>query len=116
MTRAAERRPGFGSSWSRTEAVRHRRLWWLCLGALLLFVAPLRSTGAAEEPFYLIGPGDSLEISVRNQPELSRAVTVRPDGRLTVPLVEDLVASGLTPQELARAIEERLGAYLKNPQ
>jgi polysaccharide export outer membrane protein len=69
-----------------------------------------------EEPFYLIGPGDSLEISVWNEPELSRAVTVRPDGRLTVPLVEDLAASGLTPQELARVIEERLGAYLKNPQ
>ena len=116
MTRAVERRPGFGSAWSRTGAARLCSLWWPCLAALFLFVAPLRSTGAAEEPFYLIGPGDSLEISVWNEPELSRAVTVRPDGRLTVPLVEDLAASGLTPQELARVIEERLGAYLKNPQ
>ena len=116
MTRAAERRPRFGPAWCRTGAARLCSLWWPCLAALFLFVAPLRSTGAAEEPFYLIGPGDSLEISVWNEPELSRAVTVRPDGRLTVPLVEDLAASGLTPQELARVIEERLGAYLKNPQ
>ena len=116
LTRAAERGPGFGPPWSRTGVARLCSLWWLCLAALLLFVAPLRSTGAAEEPFYLIGPGDSLEISVWNEPELSRTVTVRPDGRLTVPLVEDLAASGLTPQELARAIEERLGAYLNNPQ
>lgn len=72
-------------------------------------------THAAEEPFYLIGPGDSLEITVRDQPELSRTVTVRPDGRLTIPLVEDMLTSGLTPEELARAIEERLAVYLNNP-
>ena len=116
MTQAAERRPGFGPSRARTGAARLCCLWWLCLATILLFFAPLRSAGAAEEPFYLIGPGDSLEISVWNEPELSRAVTVRPDGRLTVPLVENLAATGLTPQELARVIEERLGAYLKNPQ
>ncbi len=102
--------------WSRTGAARRCSLWWPCLAALVLFVAPLRSPGAAEEPFYLIGPGDSLEISVWNEPELTREVTVRPDGRLTIPLVEDLAANGLTPQELARVIEERLGAFLKNPQ
>ena len=59
----------------------------------------------AQEPFYLIGPGDGLEISIRNEPELSRETMVRPDGRNSIPLVEDLAASRLTPQELARANE-----------
>jgi polysaccharide export outer membrane protein len=63
----------------------------------------------------LIGPGDGLEISVRDEPDLSREVTVGPDGRIRMPLVEDLPASGLTPEELAQAIEDRLAVYIRNP-
>lgn len=65
---------------------------------------------------YLIGPGDALNIFVWRNPDLSMAkVPVRPDGRISVPLVEDLVASGKTSTELAREIEFRLSTYVKNP-
>jgi polysaccharide export outer membrane protein len=64
---------------------------------------------------YVIGPGDSLSIFVWRNPELSQSVTVRPDGKLTVPLVEDLIAAGKTSTALAREIEQVLGTYIKDP-
>ena len=64
---------------------------------------------------YVIGPGDSLSIFVWRNPELSQSATVRPDGKITVPLVEDLVASGKTSTELAREIEEVLATYIREP-
>ena len=64
---------------------------------------------------YIVGPGDSLNIFVWRNPELSQSVVVRPDGKLTVPLVEDLVASGKTSTELAREIESALSIYIKEP-
>lgn len=68
-----------------------------------------------ETASYLIGAGDSLQIFVWGNPDLSTTVPVRPDGRITTPLVEDVVASGKTPTELAREMEERLSRYIKNP-
>lgn len=64
---------------------------------------------------YVIGPGDMLQIFVWGNPELSVGVPVRPDGRITTPLVEDVVASGKTPSQLARVMETRLGKYIKKP-
>lgn len=64
---------------------------------------------------YVVGPGDSLSIFVWRNPELSRSVTVRPDGKLSVPLVEDLTAAGKTSTELAREIEQVLATYIKDP-
>ena len=69
----------------------------------------------AEPPIYLIGPGDGLEVNVYRQPELSTAVIVRPDGRISMPLVEDLMAAGRTPMDLADEIEARLSEYLQDP-
>jgi polysaccharide export outer membrane protein len=66
-------------------------------------------------PLYLIGAGDTLNIFIWGNPDLSGAFTVRPDGRLTTPLVEDVVASGKTPSQLARSMEQRLSRYIKNP-
>lgn len=66
-------------------------------------------------PNYIVGPLDSISIFVWRNPELSTAVTVRPDGRFSVPLIDDMVATGRTPTELARAIEERLGQYIQSP-
>ena len=64
---------------------------------------------------YIIGPGDTLSIVVWRNPELSTAVPVRPDGRITTPLVEDMVAQGKNPSELAREIETALKKYLQDP-
>lgn len=70
---------------------------------------------SAPTPRYLIGPGDQLEIFVWRNPEVSRSVPVRPDGRISVPLIEDLVAVNKTPTQLARDIERELGTYIQEP-
>lgn len=66
-------------------------------------------------PLYRIGPGDSLQIFVWRNAELSTSVPVRPDGRISVPLIEDLEVTGRTPTELAREIETALGVYVQDP-
>ena len=63
----------------------------------------------------MIGPGDSVNIFVWRNPEISNSVIVRPDGKITSPLVEELKASGKTPAQLARAVEEVLSVYIKEP-
>jgi polysaccharide export outer membrane protein len=69
----------------------------------------------AEAPQYIIGPLDSLSVFVWRNPELSTGAVVRPDGRVTLPLVEDLDAAGKTPVQLARDVEEALGEYILDP-
>lgn len=69
----------------------------------------------AQVPEYVIGPGDNLQIFVWRNPEVSTTVPVRPDGRISSPLVEDMVASGKTATQLARDIERELSVYLKEP-
>lgn len=64
---------------------------------------------------YVIGAGDTLQIFVWRNPEVSITVPVRPDGKISTPLVEDMVASGKTPTQLAREIEHVLAGYLKDP-
>lgn len=79
---------------------------------------PSASFVPAEEgpgPDYLVGPLDSLSIFVWRNPELSTSVTVRPDGRFSVPLIDDMVATGRTPTELSRAIEKELSKYIQSP-
>ncbi len=71
--------------------------------------------GAIPQTDYLIGPGDSVNIIVWRNPEVSLSVPVRPDGKITTPLVEDLPASGKTSTELARDIEKALGKFIQQP-
>jgi len=66
-------------------------------------------------PNYVIGPLDNIQIFVWRNPELSTSVTVRPDGRFSVPLIDDMVATGRTPTQLARDIEEKLSQYIQSP-
>lgn len=66
-------------------------------------------------PQYIIGPLDSLNIFVWRNPEVSETVPVRPDGRISVPLIEDLPAAGKTPTQLARDIEAQLKKYIQDP-
>lgn len=73
------------------------------------------SAPPAEVAEYIIGPGDTLSIFVFRAPELSVGVPVRPDGRISVPLIADVDAAGRTPIQLARQIEERLKEYIRDP-
>jgi polysaccharide export outer membrane protein len=66
-------------------------------------------------PDYLIGPGDNLQVFVWRNPELTATVPVRPDGRISVPLVEDMPAVGKTPTALARDLEGVLKQYVQEP-
>lgn len=71
---------------------------------------------AAEDPAYKIGPQDVLKIDVWREDQLTRAVPVRPDGKITLPLLDDVQAAGLTPMELAGVIREDLKKFINNPQ
>ncbi|WP_193369749.1 XrtA/PEP-CTERM system exopolysaccharide export protein [Pelagibius marinus] len=66
-------------------------------------------------PLYQIGAGDGLTIFVWRNAELTTSVTVRPDGRISVPLIEDLYVEGKNPSELSREIESKLGVYIQDP-
>lgn len=73
-------------------------------------------TPATTDPAYIIGPEDVLDISVWKEPDVSRVVPVRPDGRISLPLINDVQAAGLSPQQLAGTLTERLRKYLNEPQ
>jgi polysaccharide export outer membrane protein len=76
---------------------------------------PAAAQATSELSKYIIGPGDTLQISVWHNPELSTSVPVRPDGRISTPLVIDVVAAGRTPEELGHDIETRLKKYVSDP-
>ena len=65
---------------------------------------------------YKIGPEDVLDISVWKNPELSRTVPVRPDGKVSLPLVNDIQAAGLTPSRLRQELTQRLAEYVPSPE
>jgi polysaccharide export outer membrane protein len=79
-------------------------------------VAEPQPAAASANSEYLIGAGDTLQIFVWRQPDLSGTVPVRPDGRISTPLIEDLVAVGKTPTQLAREIEQALSEYVRSPE
>jgi polysaccharide biosynthesis/export protein len=71
---------------------------------------------AGVSPNYVIGPGDTLQVYVWRNPELTTTIPVRPDGKISTPLVEDMVAVGKTPSVLARDVEKVLSEYVRSPQ
>jgi polysaccharide export outer membrane protein len=71
---------------------------------------------AAADPSYIIGADDVLDISVWKEPDVSRSVPVRPDGKISLPLVSDVQAAGLTPTQLAADLTTRLKKFLNDPQ
>lgn len=99
------------------------RIWWCLLAAVLV---PLPALGADDgsvpppEPAapsgYRIGPEDLLEVDVWNRAELSRKVPVRPDGRISLPLLNDVPAAGLTPMELRDVLLKRLADFVTAPE
>lgn len=76
---------------------------------------PAPASAATTDYRYLIGPLDTVNIIVWRNPELSMTVTVRPDGKISTPLVEDLPAIGRNPSDLARDIEKALAKYARDP-
>ncbi len=98
---------------------------WLGVLGTILMLCGCGSSMSIEPPanlanvppaaHYIIGPGDKLEIYVRDNPSLSIAVPVRPDGRISIPLVQSMVAAGKTPGELADNLQTALSRYIRNP-
>jgi len=98
-----------------------------CVAALVLLAGctdkhpPAPATTAAataaavKQDVYVIGPGDQLNIFVYDSPQLSMAVPVRPDGRISTPLVPEMMAAGKTPTQLSQDLTERLKEFIKEP-
>jgi polysaccharide biosynthesis/export protein len=78
--------------------------------------SPNKSSEQKSEALYIIQPDDILEIFVWKEPELTRKVRVRPDGRISFPLVQDLQAAGLNPGELKTQVEKKLSDFLTSPE
>lgn len=99
--------------------------WWVMLGLLGSLLSacsttssnypPAPSAAATPDYNYIVGPGDNLNIIVWRNPELSMSVPVRPDGKVSTPLVDELVAQGKTSLEIAREVEKALGKYVRDP-
>ncbi len=77
--------------------------------------APSTTAASTAPKDYLIGPGDQLEIFVWRNPDLTTKVPVRPDGRISIPLIDDLQAAGKTPTQLGKDIQARLANYVQDP-
>ena len=75
--------------------------------------APL--SASTDDYNYIVGPGDSLNIIVWRNPELSLSVPVRPDGKVSTPLVDELVAQGKNSNQIAREVEKQLSKYVRDP-
>jgi polysaccharide biosynthesis/export protein len=73
------------------------------------------SSGSQGAPEYVIGPEDSLHVAVWKEPDLTATLPVRPDGKISLPLLNDVQASGLTPQQLAASLTEKLRKYIADP-
>jgi polysaccharide export outer membrane protein len=76
----------------------------------------LPSPGSQPDPSYLLGPEDQLRISVWDNKELTLDLVVRPDGKISMPLIQDVVAEGLTASQLAANIQNSLSAFIVNPE
>jgi polysaccharide export outer membrane protein len=89
---------------------------WALVGCASQAGYPLAPATAAKADYnYIVGPGDSLSIQVWRNPELSMSVPVRPDGKVTTPLVDELVAQGKTATQIARDIEKELAKVVRDP-
>ncbi len=106
--------------------LRRMTLRSIALTAAMLFTVFSTAPTPAVEPAppsaqtvdpdqYVIGPGDTIQVYVWRNPELTATVPVRPDGKITTPLNQDMVAVGKTPFKLARDIEKVLAEYVRSP-
>jgi len=111
-----------GFTWTARSLIRH------CVSILLVACSGLVACGTVASPEsspsvppvqsadeYIVGPGDTLQVFVWRNPELTTTVPVRPDGKITTPLVTDMVAVGKTTSQLAHDIETVLAEYIRQP-
>jgi len=89
--------------------------WFLLAAAMPATRAQAPASPSSATPDYVIGVEDRLSISIWKEPDLSRTVTVRPDGKITSPLIGDIRAAGRTPKELAADITTALSHFVKEP-
>jgi polysaccharide export outer membrane protein len=109
----------------------HARWAVACLLSVVLFVGVVRNANAADNvvkaspspqaasqaaPDYRLGPEDQIRVSVWEQAPLTLDLIVRPDGKVSMPLIQDVVAEGQTAAELANTIQQRLLSFIKEPQ
>ncbi len=77
--------------------------------------APETISAGANTPDYVIGPGDTLQVFVWRNPDLTSTVPVRPDGRISIPLADDIQAAGKRPTDLSKEIQGALAKYIQEP-
>ncbi len=113
----ASRKFFFSVGWQRTAAAAAIMAVLFATGCASSGPPPVvpEASAAPAESSYRIGPGDNLNIFVWRHPDLSINVPVRPDGKISTPLVEDMDAAGKTPTELSRDIEAVLAEYIRSP-
>jgi polysaccharide export outer membrane protein len=106
-----------------TTGIFARSARWVlaCIGVGLLAACagnkypPAPVSAATEDYNYIVGPGDTLNIIVWRNPELSMSVPVRPDGRFSTPLIDELVGQGKNSVAIARDVEKKLEKYVRDP-
>lgn len=99
------------------KGVQNVKIYNSLFGSLMLVLLTLitKSSLAQSDGVYHIGVDDTISINVWKNPELSVDVPVRPDGMVSMPLIGDVHAGGLTPEEIAKNIEEKLRVYIRDP-
>ena len=103
-------------------ARRFARWLAVCIGAYILSgcagsnnFPPAPVSGSTQDYTYIVGPGDNINIIVWRNPEISMSVPIRPDGKFSTPLLDELVAHGKTPVQISREIEKQLEKYVRDP-
>lgn len=113
-----------GTSLNTISASRSRALALVLMSVLLGLLSacatpgqhpPAPASASTQDYSYLIGPGDNLNIMVWRNPELSMAVPVRPDGKISAPLIDEMTVQGKDSVEVARDIEKQLSKYVRDP-
>ena len=95
---------------------RRTSFWVSTLLTILILVSEASAQAPARDSSYRIGPNDILNIFVWKEAELTRDVTVMPDGKITYPLIGEITAQGLTASELKKAIADRLQNFVTAPE